>query len=134
MEKTMSTTLSSTEAPGQHPTWKPTAAGILNIVAGVSSLGGGVVLVIMLVVGGSLSVSQAEVPMAALAAFGALIGVMALFTLGLGVVSIIGGVQAIQRRSFGWAIAGAAASLLAITPLGVASIIFTALSEEEFAR
>jgi len=49
------------------------------------------------------------------------------------IVSIAGGIHALRRRSWGWAIAGAAAeTLTGITLLGVGALILTAMSRDEF--
>jgi hypothetical protein len=50
-------------------------------------------------------------------------------------LSVAGGVLALQRRNWGWAIAGAsAATAFGIWPLGVAALILTAISRDEFSR
>jgi len=50
----------------------------------------------------------------------------------LGVVAIGGGICALQRKYFLWAVLGSTAALLPISCLGLASIILVALSEGEF--
>ena len=50
----------------------------------------------------------------------------------LGVVAIIGGISALQRKRFGLAVAGSVASFLPFSFLGLASIILIALSRKEF--
>jgi len=51
------------------------------------------------------------------------------------VVSIVGGICALKRRNWGWAIAGAAAATaFGIWFLGLAALILTAISRDEFRR
>jgi hypothetical protein len=45
---------------------------------------------------------------------------------------IIGGIFALQRRRWGWALAGSIVAILGTLPLGVASTIFVAMSRDEF--
>jgi hypothetical protein len=50
----------------------------------------------------------------------------------LGILAIIGGISAVQRKSFGLAVAGSIAAFLPFSLLGLASIILIALSKSEF--
>jgi hypothetical protein len=50
----------------------------------------------------------------------------------LGIVAIIGGIFAIQRKKFGLALIGSIAAFLPFSFLGLASIILIALSKDEF--
>ena len=51
------------------------------------------------------------------------------------VLSVAGGVCALQRRNWGWAIAGAgAATVFGFWPLGLPALILTAISRDEFRR
>lgn len=114
--------------------WKATLAGILDIVAGGSGLIGGLVLIILAAVGGSVGwFLQDEAPIWPFAAGTAFFVVLALITIGVGVVAVIGGVHALNRRRWGWAIIGSVAATLALFPVGVAAVVFTVLAEQEFA-
>ncbi len=103
-------------------TWKPTTAGILSIVAGAIGLIIGIVV----------------------AALGETIGMMAGFwgwgaigapMIALGIVAIVGGIFALQRRVWGMALAGAICALIwPMTILGILAIIFVAMSKKEFAQ
>ncbi len=100
-------------------TWKPTTAGILTIIAGA----------VQILVGlGSLrehELARRFMPQRP---------ILGLFLLLLGIVSIIGGVFALNRKVWGMALAGAVCSLLPphIAVLGILSIIFVALGKNEF--
>jgi hypothetical protein len=50
----------------------------------------------------------------------------------LAVLAINGGIFAIQRRKWNWALTGSIAALLPFSLLGLASLILVALAKEEF--
>ena len=50
----------------------------------------------------------------------------------LGILAIVGGISALQRKRFGLAVTGSIASFLPFSLLGLASIILIALSRNEF--
>lgn len=101
-------------------TWKPTVGGILAIIAGVLELIFGVVGATGVgLVGGLIGMGWLGV------IFGPLIVI--------GIVAIIGGIYALQRKVWGLALAGSICAL--IGPwfiLGVLAIIFVALGKGEF--
>ena len=111
-------------------TWKPTVAGVLNVVAGVFGLVGGIVLVVFGSAGGvflnyfGFGVFQ-WVPVTFLLATGVPLLI-------LGIVALIGGIYALRRKVWGLALAGSIATMLFSQLLGILAIIFVALSEEEF--
>lgn len=105
-------------------TWMPTTAGILDIVSGICGLFGGFVLGIATTVTRVIPQVPHFVP-----------GILAALTIPLtivGILAIVGGIYAIQRKIWGLAIAGAIASLFTITVLGIASIVLTAVAQKEF--
>ncbi|MFC2034175.1 hypothetical protein ACFLTT_02070 [Chloroflexota bacterium] len=111
-------------------TWKPTVIGILNIISGVF----GLITVVMLTIGVSVIQWIPDIP-------GFVPGILWIIIIPLVIVSIlatISGVYALQRRKWGWVLAGSIASVFASTPIlrmlpiGLASIILTALSKNEF--
>jgi len=101
-------------------TWKPTAAGILAIIAGALH----VILGIILAAIGGLTFF---LPLTALFGIPFLI---------LGLIAIVGGVYALRREAWGLALAGAiCASVPVIAPwniLGLLAIIFVSLGKGEF--
>jgi len=123
-------------------TWKPTAAGILNIVAGVTGLIAVLGLIIaIIVVGGSFMFWQTipEIAPGVNAPF--VQSILLIITIPLAIVSILalaGGVYALQRKMWGLALAGSIASILASIPLlgglpvGITATVLMALSKEEF--
>ncbi len=102
-------------------TWKPTAAGVLAIVGGALNL-----LV-------ALSISL-FVPVAAPFRLAAIsVGFLAGLFLVTGIVALIGGIFALQRKHWGFSLAGAICALMPpATLLGILSTVFVALSRDEF--
>ena len=120
----------------KRSTWKPTVAGLLNIVAGALSLLGipGVIVVIS-----TLGSSQFFMDALYEAGLSWEIGfvrtiliVLAVFVAIVGTLSLIGGLYALQRKRWGWALTGSIASILSLTPLGIAATVFIAISRDEF--
>jgi len=50
----------------------------------------------------------------------------------LGALAIVGGVLALRKRHWGWALAGSIASAITFFPCGVPAVIFTAMGKPEF--
>jgi hypothetical protein len=124
-------------------TWKPTVAGILEIVSGsIAALMGFGALIFGQFVGsgwmrdwmmngtwdetwGGMSDQMVQ----------ALITVGGVFIILVGAVAIIGGICALRRKVWGLALAGGICALfppVAFAALGILSIIFIALSRKEF--
>jgi hypothetical protein len=112
-------------------TWMPTTAGILDIVAGSFVLLGGIIMLVFGTVGSSIMPYFApQVPPTMAVVIFSSIAVPVIL---IGILAIIGGVYALKRRIWGLALAGSIAAFF--TPswvLGVAAIVFTALSKNEF--
>jgi len=51
----------------------------------------------------------------------------------IGILALIGGVFAMRRKRWGWALTGSIAGTLSVLPLGIPAIILIALSKDEFA-
>jgi len=113
-------------------TWKPTAAGILTIIAGFLGLLIGLALAVGLGIMGSLAGLIPGFP--GVASFLALIAVPGII---LSIVAIVGGIYAIKRSVWGLALAGAICALLFTVPflgwiLAILAIIFVSLGKREF--
>ena len=117
-------------------TWKSTAAGILNIVSGAISLLGisGVIIIIS-----TLRTSQFFLDSLYKAGLSweidfvqAILIVLAIYLAVTGTLSLIGGLYALHRKRWGWVLAGSITSTLGSTPLGIAAIVFTTISKNEF--
>ncbi len=59
-------------------------------------------------------------------------GIMGLLAAAVGVLAIVGGVFALRKKYWGWALAGAIAGALAFFPCGIPAIIFVGLGKPEF--
>ena len=111
--------------------WMPTVAGILNIITGAFGLTGGLALIAL----GTLASGALEpfvfgmLPLIPLALFSAL----GLPLLLLGILTLVGGIYALQRKMWGLVLAGSIAAVLFSRVLGIPAIIFVALSKKEFA-
>ncbi len=119
-------------------TWKPIVAGVLNIMVGVVTLLGTCIIVIILVGigGGLLSISRvADLMPIWLSGF--VEGVMVIIAILLVVFSmlpLIGGIYAVQRKNWGWALTGSIVAILSSTILGIASTVLVSLSKNEFEK
>jgi len=123
-------------------TWKPTAAGILNIVAGVVGLIAVLGLIIAIIVVGSSFMFWQAIPEIAPGVNAPFVqSILLIIAIPLAIVSIlalVGGVYALQRKIWGLALAGSIASILASIPLlgglpvGITATVLMALSKDEF--
>ena len=100
--------------------WKPIAAGIMSIIAGIIGIGGGAIIVLMgdfvSDSGGILGFEPLGVP-----------------TIILGIVAFTGGIFALRRRVWVMAVTGAIFAIPCMPVLGTLAIIFIALADQEFA-
>ncbi|MCX5997067.1 MAG: hypothetical protein NTV42_05515 [Chloroflexi bacterium] len=115
-------------------TWKPIMAGILDIVSGAIGMVGGIYFVILSAVFQTIHevmgldpviIQQTEQIISRLFA----VPFVLVF---IGIISIIGGVYALQRRIWTFALAGAISSCIVFPVFGIPSIIITALAQKEF--
>lgn len=111
----------------------PIIAGVINIVSGVLTLIGFSLFFIFSIV---TSISAFEFDGCDLGVEGAsvVLFLISSFLLVLGILSVFGGINALQRRKWGWALASSVCALIIKFPLGIVSIILIALSRNEFER
>ena len=115
-------------------TWMPTTAGILCIITGATRLMGGIIIFILGWLGdGILNLFWYGMPGTEFIPF-LLLRIVAVLVVVLGIVAIVGGVYAIQRRMWGLVLAGSICATLLSWLLGIPAIIFTALSQKEFVQ
>jgi uncharacterized BrkB/YihY/UPF0761 family membrane protein len=115
---------------GQKPkkTRLSAVAGILDIVAGSFGLVGVFVLTVAMIVLANDPDRHAadEVdPIVVLVAMAVPLAI-------LGVLAIVGGIYALRRRNWAMALTGAIAASLPFSLMGIAALVLTALSREEF--
>jgi hypothetical protein len=105
-------------------------AGILNIVSGALALLWFVILLAgILVTSGTLGIPGTE----AIPGFvSTILTVIAVPTLIIGILALVGGIFALQKNSWGLVLAGAIASVLTFFVLGIIAIVFTVQAKEEF--
>jgi hypothetical protein len=115
--------MSTQSAPLVKRTAKPSVAGILNIVAGAGCVLGAFGMGVASAIFGTWS---------GFPFFGVLFGFLAIPAAILGVLAIIGGVFALQRRRWGWALVGSIAGILVSHVIGIISVVLIALSKDEF--
>ncbi len=111
-------------------TKKPTVAGIFNIITGALGILGAVSTFVGFgVVTGALGIPTGPIP-------GFVPGIVlgtGIFTLIIAVLALIGGIFAVQRKRWGWALAGSIAAIFVFFFLGVPAVILAAISKNEFA-
>lgn len=115
-------------------TWKPITAGILDIISGAIGMVGGVYFVILSQIFRSIHEILKLDPIVIMKTEEIINRIIAVpFVLVfIGIISIIGGVYALQRRIWVFALAGAISSCVVFPPFGIISVIITALAQEEF--
>ena len=117
-------------------TWKPTAAGILNIISGAINIFWAICLIIAITTVEIWEVIFDAIPPGELPFAASLVSTILIVLLALSIIEVIlpivGGVFALQRRKWGWALAGSIMAIVGVFPLGVASTIFVAMAKDEF--
>jgi len=117
-------------------TWKPKAAGILNIISGILSTLALIYVIIAVISFYNPNIRQFFGPeFIPPPGFHPIVIIMLVIVIIAIAFQIIGGIFALKRRKWGWALANSfiAAILHAgINPLGIASTIFVILSKDEF--
>jgi len=116
--------------------WKPTTAGILNLVTGALSVMETIGIIIALVAFDIVATSFYIIPAQELELVLPLVNTILIGALILSILHaifpIIGGIYALKRRRWGWALAGSIIAIIAIFPFGIASTILVAIAKEEF--
>jgi len=117
-------------------TWKPVVAGILDIISGIPSLIGVLYMIIAIVVTGSAALHIPGMVIPGMPAIPEFVPIILSIIAGalafVGILAIVGGIFALQRKNWGLALAGSIAAFLPWSLLGIAAIILTALSKNEF--
>ena len=116
-------------------TWKPTAAGILCIIAGTIGAVIGLIALFFMWLGGAFlefflkiaSEPNQEIPAGPSLEAGIAIVVLIVVTL-----AIVGGIYALRRRIWGLALAGSICALVPLVIPGILAIIFVSQSKSEF--
>jgi len=119
----------------ENSTSKSTIAGVLDIIAGIMSLiGAGVLLLVGVVGSGAIGTAGIHDPAAAQFAWipMAFFGPLAMLCFIIGLIAVWGGIAAIKKTRMPTALVGAIAALFSCFPLGIPAIILTVMAEREF--
>jgi hypothetical protein len=114
---------------------KSKLGGIFSIVSGAigALMGLGILLVpiMMTVIFNSEPMEDAGMFLAFMWIF---YSALALYYIALGALAIVGGVFALRKVRWGWALAGAIAASLGFYYTGIVAVIFVSMSQAEFAK
>ena len=117
-------------------TWKPVTAGILNMITGAINEMRVIWLLVVIIAVETWTFLIDIVPATDLPFIVPLVNAILIAFLVFSVIevafSITGGVFALQRKKWGWALTGSIIAILGVFPLGIASTILVALSKNEF--
>ena len=110
---------------------KPMTAGILDIISGVLSF----FWAISLFIGWAITSEAWTVPggVGYIPEFvpGIIMG-WAIISIIITAVNLVGGIYAIKRKQWGWALAGSILAIFSFLPLGIAATVLVAQSKNEF--
>jgi hypothetical protein len=125
----------NSDSTGQrYPNSMPTAGGVLDIVAGSLGLVGTIFLLVFGDIFGS-RVLKTSFPSSVWQHWGwpiVIVGIASILFMVIDIPAITGGVFALQRKHWGWALAGAISALIASRILGIIALVFIALTRKEF--
>ncbi|MFC1870951.1 hypothetical protein ACFLYF_00905 [Chloroflexota bacterium] len=119
-------------------TRKPIVAGILNIVGGAMRILGSIAVLIgiMFFIPVATSVGPGPVPemdrWLIPGVLETLLIIAAVFLLIVGIIPIIGGIYALQRKKWGLALAGSIVAIFGSSVMGILATIFVAMAKDEF--
>ncbi len=115
-------------------TWKPIMAGILDIVGGAIGMVGGLYFVALASLFNVIREFVRLDPHVIQRIEQVIQNIFAVpfVVVFIGIIAIIGGVYALQRRIWGFALAGSICSCVVFPFFGLPSIIITALAKDEF--
>ena len=111
----------------------PIIAGVINIISGILTLIG-FSLFFIFSIASSISVIELNGCDLGVDIASGILFFISSFLLIIGILSIFGGICALQRRKWGWALTGSICALIIEFPLGIVSIILVALSKDEFGK
>jgi hypothetical protein len=121
--------MTDSEETAMDRTWMPTVAGILNLIAGGLALFGLMLLALAVVVLNIVPEARGDEVGFVIAQ--SVLAFAGIATLLLAVLAILGGASAIQRKRWGWTIAGSVAATLICAPLGIPAIVLVVMAEKE---
>jgi len=128
------------ETPGQtvQKTWKPMVGGILDIVGGALRILGSIAVLIGIMFFIPVAVTGGPGPVPEMArwlipgALETILVIATIFLLIVGILPIIGGIYALQRKKWGLALTGSIVAIFGSSIMGILATIFIAMSKDEF--
>lgn len=112
---------------------KPQLGGIFSIVSGaMGALSGFLVIIYMIFMAVMFNTVSVEEFGGVFTAVFIIYSIFALGIIAIGVLAIVGGVFALKKIRWGWALAGAIAASLSFFFLGIAAVVLIAMSRTEF--
>ncbi len=120
----------------QGKTWMSTVAGVLSIVAGAFNALGAIWITFLLIATRNWTfpygyISPYDLPFAT-SILSVILVISLIFCIIGAVFPVVGGIFALQRRYWGWSLAGAIVAIFTSLPFGVLATIFIALGKDEF--
>ncbi|MFC2069198.1 hypothetical protein ACFLTP_09380 [Chloroflexota bacterium] len=117
------------EEAKMEKTNKPTVAGVFNIITGALGILGALGAFFGFgVVTGAFNIPTGYIP----DFVPAIVLGSAIFSLIVAVLALIGGIFAVQRKQWGWALTGSIAAIFSLIFLGIPAVILVATSKNEF--
>jgi uncharacterized membrane protein len=118
-------------------TWKPMVAGILNVIVGAFYFLGffGITIAAIVITCTTYwwDYIEPEIYPMSIEVLAGILVAAAVYLLIAGLLSLLGGISALQRKRWGLALAGSIAAVLGSAwVLGIIALIFTAMSKDEF--
>ena len=117
-------------------TWKPTVAGIFEIIDGAFSVMVSLFFLVGAIIVGTgatwAGFNEADFAPMTIGAVAAILVIIAVVVLALAILELSAGISALQRKRWGLALAGAIAAAIPGNVLGILSIIFLAMGKDEF--
>jgi hypothetical protein len=134
-------------------TWKPTTAGILNIISGAMGIGSGITTIVIGGFIGQLSGFSTQISNAinewagmwipeatdlqsliseVVGMSSAILLAVGITLLIFGIIALVGGIYALKREKWGLGLAGSILAIPSGGVLGILAIIFIALGKKEF--
>jgi hypothetical protein len=114
--------MSSQVITQNKPTAKPVIAGIFDIV-----IGGGILLAVTFLIIAGLIVGTITFPFLDL-----LVLALGIPAIAFGMLILLGGIFALQRKRWGWVLAGSIAAIVVSSVLGITATVLIAVSKDEF--
>jgi len=122
-------------------TWRPTTAGIINLVCGTFLLIGSFAIFSMwdtpptaTSFAGYVMYSMGQSGTPDISYVNTVIVVIGLACMVPGIISILGGIYSIKRQIWGMALAGSISSFMYLLFFGLPAVVLTVMSKREFSR